>query len=706
MLVNNASPKYPGYMPRGINSTPVIDVGANRMYVLFSIKNQFPEWWVCKDHPEQVATLQVAYYLATLDLRSGDLLDEVGPIGATVYRADGQPVEFVAKNQMDHPALLLDRGYLYIAFGESGEGCPQYQYHGWVFRYRTNYLKQEAVFCTSPDSDLAITTSSGGSGVWQGGGGLAADPTDPKRNVYFLTGNGRTDLPDKFKINSPLYPHTFYGDTFVKLTPSGNSINPTAFVPYGAEHLSETDADLGSGGAMLIPDTNLVIGGGKSGLMYLVDRDSMQLRQGFPASTNQYHPFERDQSWNGGPHLHGSPTYWRGPDGTYGNLYVWGEKDFLKLYRFSTKTNKFDESRVPSVPVDAGAGGGATGPAKLEARPERQAKVKALPDTMPGGMLSVSANGNGKNTGIVWATLPASDLTVEWINRPGRLYAFDAQSLDWLWDTGYRSLAHWVPPTIADGKVFIASGFQGLIAYHLCPEGKNCQRPEEAFQPEAYSIRGRLGLPPGEPVGPSVESCKGCHHQGRLLQELLNPRPMNERYPSGASIRGLTFGALQEVTPPQGHLKTLVVAGNGLQTYAATSSPSERGKLVWRLKDTTADLQEVFVPNPAKQPPPPVRVRISPGSVWSALDGSSVVGKVLTTAAAPEATDADWVLFKVIESRGQGILSNVSYIQCASTHAGHAPAIAPKRIGEVAQVPYFAQYWFYSAKTEQVKTAR
>jgi hypothetical protein len=148
--------------------------------------------------------------------------------------------------------------------------------------------------------------------------------------------------------------------------------------------MEQNDADLGAGGALIIPGTELVIGGGKPGFMYLLDRNSMQLRQRITTSTIQYDASKRDDTWDQGPHLHGSPSYWRGPDRTFGGLYVRGEKDFLRLYRFNTLTGLLEE------------------PA------HRKGAVTALQKTMPGGIISISSNGNVSGTGIMWATLPAS----------------------------------------------------------------------------------------------------------------------------------------------------------------------------------------------------------------------------------------------------------------------------------------------------------
>src|SRR5207244_3783251 len=105
--------------------------------------------------------------------------------------------------------------------------------------------------------------------------------------IYFLTGNGRAELDN-----------SNYADAFLKLTISADSLVPSAFVPGppvdpDPDQLESQDADLGSGGPLVLPGFNFVIGGGKSGWMYLLDRTSMNLQRRLTASTNLYNPPER-----------------------------------------------------------------------------------------------------------------------------------------------------------------------------------------------------------------------------------------------------------------------------------------------------------------------------------------------------------------------------------------------------------------------------
>ena len=54
------------------------------------------------------------------------------------------------------------------------------------------------------------------------------------------------------------------------------------FTPFNQAAMQAADADLGSGGPLLLPDDagsaahpHLIVGGGKAGIIFLVDRDNM-----------------------------------------------------------------------------------------------------------------------------------------------------------------------------------------------------------------------------------------------------------------------------------------------------------------------------------------------------------------------------------------------------------------------------------------------
>ena len=633
----------------GVETTPVIDVNSNRIYVLFRTGNTNPPGNV-DDYSNP--SVEKAYWLVALDLRSGTELARVR-VAASVFANDGTVQTFVAKNQTAHPALLLDHGSIYAAFGSDAwfESQPPYvtQYHGWVVQYRATDLAPQAVFCTSPnlnarpnhrDHNLVIA----GSGIWQGGGGLAADPDG---NVYLLTGNGRVE-----------FENNLYGDSFLKLTRFGNALSPTAFVPTprggpdpdpDPDLLETGDADLGSGGPLLIPGFNLAIGGGKTGWMYLLDRTAMQFQQRIIGATNTYctvTPTDscRYDGWADGPHLHGSPTFWQGSN----LLYVWGEKDFLHAFPFNPATQRFNDNVPPAL----------KGP------------FPALPMPMPGAAMSLSAKGNTSGSGVLWAIVSVDNKRFPDLIQ-GRVYAFDAGNLRPLWDGALGYVPHMAPPTIADGKVFATTYDQKLVAYELGPEGHN-----QNWNPTIPTL--------------SLTKCQSCH-QATEVADLQRRHPWSERYINEASIWALPLRALQSLSPPQGVRRSLAVEGNGTQTYVAVE---KNGQLVWTLKETTADLLELG-PDGEVKPQQPVRVRLGAGAVFTANDNSRIVGTLQKTVAAPSAANVPWALFRVTASSGAGVLSGVSYVQCVYTHAGQVPVAQPQQNGQVSTVPYVAQYWFY-----------
>jgi hypothetical protein len=231
----------------------------------------------------------------------------------------------------------------------------------------------------------------------------------------------------------------------VKLSTAGGALSfAGAFTADGpGGRLQRNDVDFGSGGALVLPDAPYVFGAGKTGIAYLLARDSMNERQQFVAAVNQYDPAAPvDEAWSGGPHLHGTPAYWRGPDAGVAYLYAWGEQDYLRRHALDLGRGMFDPSRA------------------------RAGKVLGLRGTMPGGTLSLSADGYRTGTGIIWATLqgPPSDTGPD-----ARLLAHDAETLEVLWETTFRGLSRWMPPTVADGRVIVGTGAGQLLIYELAP---------------------------------------------------------------------------------------------------------------------------------------------------------------------------------------------------------------------------------------------
>ena len=114
------------------------------------------------------------------------------------------------------------------------------------------------------------------------------------------------------------------------------------------------------------------------------------------------------------------------------------EKEFVKAFKYDVIQKKVEE--IPSL--------------SSQNDPNTKPPLQ-VPDGMPGGALSISANGN--QNGIVWVSIPRQFNATAGVHY-GSLFALDALSLKVLWSdpcTGY--FAKFNPPTVADGHVFLAT---------------------------------------------------------------------------------------------------------------------------------------------------------------------------------------------------------------------------------------------------------
>jgi hypothetical protein len=137
----------------------VIDVPNHRIYVAFSTKNQVLDMADLPDstHPAtdgkahtyqdtDLKNLDTAFWVVALDYRTGKELAR-NLVSASMYRANGGTVQFEAPFHRQHPALLLDHGVLYVAFGSIAGSEGFLEYHGWVMAYRANDLSLQASWC-------------------------------------------------------------------------------------------------------------------------------------------------------------------------------------------------------------------------------------------------------------------------------------------------------------------------------------------------------------------------------------------------------------------------------------------------------------------------------------------------------------------------------------------------------------------------------
>ena len=82
------------------------------------------------------------------------------------------------------------------------------------------------------------------------------------------------------------------------------------------------------------------------------------------------------------------------------------------------------------------------------------------------------------------------------------------------------------------------------------------------------------------------------------------------------------------------------------------------------------------------------------GPTWESVSGSTVVG-ALAKRCTPDATAIPWLLLDAVSSAGPGVFSGVTQIQRLNTAGGLAPSTSGSVSGEIAEVPYTAEYFFY-----------
>jgi len=630
------SPTLP--TPLGIQGTPVIDLDTQTVYLVYGISNGlFPlggqgdggipcgDLIPCGDPGDPVdGRYEVEYHLAALDILTGTLWRDVVISGSVSSTVAPFYVDFVARRHNQRAGLLLtDNPFdaqertVYVAFATRHNEATL-NYHGWVFGYDAATFAPRGVFCSTPDR----TAIGEGGGIWQGSAGIAADGAG---SLYFSTGNGPGSGNPSMGNN--------HGNSFVKLTPvlSSNtySFNVSAFDaaadddPKRASDWQNNDIDLGSGGVTVIPGSSQLAGGGKTGVMYLMDRTTMAKVQSFEAFTNTYDSTQRYNHYMTGPHMHGAPTYWQ-VSSNLGYLYHWGEKDYLK---------RFDHNRTTW---------------QLHAIATLLGDVVAEPTLMPGGLISLSANGT--TDGVLWITLPGP-------SPDGRVFANDAVTLRRLWKTTEcGGVNHFNPPTIAEGRVIVGVS-NGFVVYGLNPN----------------RLAGAVGRPAALPSPP-------------------DPEPRIRWF-----IKSLTTESAATLAPSREHRPIFLALGKGTLTYEARRA--DDGALQWALvgmSDSLTD-QSGVMPNMGRQGLGHVVATAGPGLSLMAHDGGHANLTLAASVPAPTPTDAPWVLFRAAPGREPGLLDGVTYVQRLGTTGGAPPPIVHEA-GSRVDVPYEAVYAFYYAE--------
>jgi hypothetical protein len=470
----------PGQMDRwelyhnwGITATPVIDVATNTLYVTtFGRPNN--------DSPNNERN-------NLLWILDADTLADRKP--SVLIAGDAQNGGGGISNGFTTPYQKLRAGLglltdangnkgVIVSFSINGEE-PRGPGHGFVVAYDVRGLNREPGFTPTP-AIWNVTPGGGAGGVWMSGSGPAIDGND----IYLATGNGMDPgtMPDNF------------GESFVKLRYTAGVANTNngkpqltltdywgAFSDFGRE---DEDQDLGAAGVFIIPERGNLIGGGKDGILYNLNKDNLgkdtwtaQFNLPFVASYLPNPPNgdaglptttapdpnwpivnrDRNLPWHTptekSHHIHGTPVYLE--TNTGGILYVWGENERLKAYNFDFATNRLASFRAEGAQIASGQ--------------------MNKPGGMPGGRLVVSSNGTNPGSGVVWGTYPvegnansavvhgalvAYDATAVANGKLKQLFHSDANAAN---DMG--NFAKYSTPVVANGKVYVGTFSNKVVQY-------------------------------------------------------------------------------------------------------------------------------------------------------------------------------------------------------------------------------------------------
>ncbi|MGD1081059.1 MAG: hypothetical protein ABR881_22295, partial [Candidatus Sulfotelmatobacter sp.] len=292
-------------------------------------------------------------------------------------------------------------------------------YTGWIMGYSESTLAQASVLNVTPNGNEGA--------IWMSGAGLSADASG---NIYFLDANGTFD--------STLNPSGFpsegdYGNAFLELSTSSKGLSVADYFEMDNEEAENaTDYDLGSGGAVVLPDllnssgqtVHLAIGAGKDATIYLVNRDSMG-----KSSENNSDIYQQVAGVLPGL-IFSTPAY-------FNNTVYYGPSGGpIEAFTFSN--------------------------AKLTANPTAKSATIFV---YPGATPSISANGT--SNAIVWAVENTT---------PAVLHAYDATNLNELYNSNQASGGRdqfgagnkFITPMIVNGKVFVGTP-NGVAVFGLLP---------------------------------------------------------------------------------------------------------------------------------------------------------------------------------------------------------------------------------------------
>lgn len=142
----------------------------------------------------------------------------------------------------------------------------------------------------------------------------------------------------------------------------------------------------------------------------------------------------------------------------------------------------------------------------------------------------------------------------------------------------------------------------------------------------------------------------------------------------------------EQIRVPTGNKPVLSVHAKGDQIYQCST---DNNKYFWKIQAPDArlyDAQGQIVGNHYA------------GPIWEYKEGSRVVGRIVNKVDIAPETSISWLLVEVIDHKGNGLFSNVKYINRVNTHGGLPPLSGcdANHLGSEKRVPYTADYIFYA----------
>jgi hypothetical protein len=393
----------------GVTATPVIDPGAGPHGTIYVVA-------MSKDGSGKYHQRLHALDVTTGAEEFGGPQNVKASFPGTGDGSSGGSVIFAPGQYEERAGLLLLNGVVYTGWTSH---CDIRPYTGWIMGFNQSTLAQVSV--------LNVTPNGNEGSVWMSGAGLAADTSG---NIFLLDANGTFDSTldaNGFPVQGD------FGNAFLKISTTNQRLAVADyFEMFNQSAENGSDEDLGSGGALVLPDLtdgtgqtrHLAVGAGKDSNIYVVDRDAMGKFN--PNKNNVYQQLQGALSGS----VFSMPAYFNNA------VYYGAVGDNIKAFAISNALL----ANAPSSQTGTSFG-------------------------YPGATPSISANGT--SNAILWASENASSAV---------LHAYDATNLSHeLYNSNQASGGRdqfgagnkFITPMITNGKVYVGTangvGVFGLL---------------------------------------------------------------------------------------------------------------------------------------------------------------------------------------------------------------------------------------------------